>query len=354
MARIKKQLDRLRYKYIFYPAYLLKRHLINQILTGRWFKPMHLMSVFIKSKLLCRPYLAIIETANFCNLNCPTCTTPHNKITREKKSMTLDDFKKIMDKVSPYCHVALLYNSNEPLLHPNLSEMISYADKKNLYTMISSNATLLNEEMTGKILKSGLDEILLCLDGMSKQSYEPFRRGADFETVKDNIINFCGEKKKRGLVKPYVELQFILTSLNQNEVPLIKEFAKEIGVDRLHIKSFALSEYAYSKEEIKKLSEEFFPLESKYSKKIIYDKKDDGTLDLKRGKDWLCSLAEAQLVVLVDGSLSMCCYDINGKYIYGSLMDKDFLSIWNDPKVQKIRAMAKKGELSLCKICGAY
>ncbi len=81
--------------------------------------------------------------------------------------------------------------------------------------------------------------------------------------------------------KPCIELQFILNKLNQGEVEDIKKFAGEFKIDRLHIKPFALSEYAYTKDEIKELIEKFFPTQKEYQGKIAYENK-DGSLKLKK------------------------------------------------------------------------
>lgn len=343
-----------KYRIFKYLPYLIERHLINQVLSGRFLKPWHALMIKVKSAVLKTPRVAIIETGIFCNLRCATCPTPHHKITREKRNMTFDEFKEIIEKISPYCHVVLLYNSNEPLLHPDLDKMIAYADKKNLYTMISTNATLLNQEMTDKILKSGLDEILVCLDGMSAGTYEPFRCGADFETVKKNIENFCKEKKKRKQARPFVELQYILTKLNQHEVPLIEKFVKDNGINRLHIKSLCISGVAYSREEMKELSAKFLPeKEGSRESKIRYEKELDGSISIIRPANWICPLIGSQLMILADGSISMCCHDIQGQYLYGNLLHDNFLTVWNSEKEKSLRIKALKGELPLCKICGA-
>ena len=343
-----------KYRLFKYLPYLFKRHFLNQILTGRFLKPGHALFIRIKSAVFKTPWVGIIETGIFCNLKCATCPTPHHKIGRTKRNMTFKEFKEIIDKISPYCHVVLLYNSNEPLLHPELDKMIAYADNKNLYAMISTNATLLDEAMTDKLLNSGLDEILVCLDGMSAASYEPFRVGADFAAVKKNIEYFCQEKRKRKLRKPYVEMQYILTKLNQSELPLMREFVKQNRIDRLHVKSLSISGVAYSPAETRELSAKFLPQTSGQNReKIRYEQTADGSLNIIRPKDWSCPLIGNQIMVLADGSISMCCHDIQGQYLYGNLLSGDFRQIWNSRQAKSLRAKALQGELPLCKICGA-
>ncbi|XOB42192.1 MAG: radical SAM/SPASM domain-containing protein [Candidatus Nealsonbacteria bacterium] len=297
--------------------------------------------------------MAIIETGNYCNIRCPTCTTPHNKIHRKKELMSFDNFKKVIDNIKDSVHVILVYNSNEPLLHPDICRMINYAHKNNLYTLISTNVTLLDEKMAKALFVSGLDEILLCLDGVTKESYEPFRLGANFETVMKNIKHFCQQKQNLGLRKPFIELQFILNKFNQNEVKDIKKLAKELKVDRLHVKSFALGEYAYSEKEIKELSKKFYPDTEEYRQKVIYSRKQNGLLKAKKFP-LKCSLVRSQFVVLVDGRISMCCYDLNGKYIYGSALNKRAKDVWFSPKAKSVRKLAKNRKYPLCQVCSIF
>ncbi len=326
-----------------------------QIETGKPGKFFHWIKSIIKNKLFGYPYLAIVETGNICNIHCATCPTPHERLGRPKENMSLENLKKIIDNIKDDVHVVLLYNTNEPLLNPNLGEMIAYANGKNLYTMISTNATLLDAKRRDEIFKSGLDEILVCLDGTTKESYEAFRVGANFETVKQNIADLCREKKEKGYKKPFIELQFILNRLNQDEVPEIQRLSAEWGVDRLHIKSFALGEYIYSKEEIRAMGEKFLPTTEKYGK-VTYNKSDQGIISMrrKREKNWYCRLARDHAVVLVDGRLAMCCYDIKGEYVYGNLLEKNLKEIWFSEEVKKRRKAAEEGRYPLCNVCGEY
>lgn len=334
---------------IKHALYVFKRHIFYDVLNGNFAKPAHFVKTILARKLFDRPYLAMIETCNFCNLRCPTCTTPRDKISRAKAVMKLGEYKKIINNIKDYISVVLPWFSNEPFINADMIEMIKYSHQNNLYTVISTNAVLLDEKKSKEVMESGLDEIILCLDGMSKESYEPFREGADFDKVINNIKNFCSLKKKTGLKKPFVEIQFILTKLNQKEVESARSFARSLGVDRFRVKSFALSEYAYTKDEIKDLSEKFLPDDPRYSAKIRYEKAGD-ILEIKNKKK-KCDLVSSNIVVLTDGSVVMCCYDLNGKYSYGNALENNLKDFWNAEGVKKKRKIAQKRGYDLCKIC---
>ncbi|OGZ19990.1 MAG: hypothetical protein A2654_02120 [Candidatus Nealsonbacteria bacterium RIFCSPHIGHO2_01_FULL_43_31] len=334
----------------FYSA--LKKHVLADILTGNFSRPWHFLVANFKYRALGFPYVALIEVGSYCNLRCPTCPTPADKICRKKELMTFDNFKKVIDHIKDSIHVVLLYFTNEPLLNPDIARMVQYAHQNNLYTEISTNAVLLNKEKTKDLLESQLDRIIIDLDGTTKDSYEQFRVGARFENVLENIKYFCQQKQILKLKKPFIELQFVLTKLNQDEVEDIKKIAEELKVDHLCLRSFNLGEYAYSAEEIKNLSDKFFPDTPKYQQKIRYQKEGD-KLKIKSSPT-TCPLARSHLVVLVDGSVAMCCYDLRGEYIYGNVFSHKLKEIWFDQGTKNRRQLAEKRQYPLCKICSIY
>ncbi|MFH1575569.1 MAG: radical SAM protein [Candidatus Nealsonbacteria bacterium] len=328
------------------------KHIWINIREGNFSKPWHFAKAFFKYRALGYPYVALIETGNYCNLRCPTCPTPADKICRKKELMSFDNFKKVINNIKDSVHIALLYFTNEPLLNPDIFRMVKYAHQNNLYTEISTNAVLLNQEKTKELLESGLDRIILDLDGTTKESYEQFRVGAKFEQVLENITYFCGQKQALALKKPFIELQFVLNRLNQNEVDDIQAIAKNLKADHLCIRSFGLGEYAYSENERKELSDKFFPDTSKYRQKIRYQE-DGGKLKIKNAPV-KCPLAKSHLVVLTDGRVTMCCYDLRGEYVYGDLFSQKLKDIWFNNDVRKKRQLARNKKYSLCKTCSIY
>ena len=334
----------------FYQAF--QKHIWVNVLDGNFSKPWHFIKAVFKYRVLGYPYVALIEVGSYCNLRCPTCPTPGDKIHRKKELMSFENFKKVIDSLKDSIHIALLYFSNEPLLNPDIARMTAYAHQKNLYTEISTNAVLLTKEKTQELLAAGLDKIILDFDGTTKESYEKFRVGAKFETVFQNITYFCQQKQALKLRKPFIELEFILNKYNQNEVEDVKKIAKDLKVDRLYLKSFALGEHAYTGKEMEKLAEDFFPDAPEYQEKIRYKKEGD-KLKIKKPLA-SCPLAKSHLVILVDGRVAMCCYDLNGEYVYGNVFSKKLKDIWFDSLTRKARKIAENKGYPLCKICSIY
>src|SRR3989338_7528633 len=99
-----------------------------------------------KSELCSNPPIRVwIEPTNQCNLKCMSCA---NRLIKERGFMKLTLFKKIIDQLLGYSFEVFLYMSGEPLMHPDIVEMINYAKNKRLFVNLSTNATLLNNELS--------------------------------------------------------------------------------------------------------------------------------------------------------------------------------------------------------------
>lgn len=332
--------------------WFFKKHIWVDLQAGNIRKPLHFLMVAFRHRFLGYPYSAIVETGNYCNLQCATCPTPQKMIHRKKELMSFENFKKVIDNIKDLVYLVHLYSCNEPLLHPDIFKMSRYAHENNLFTSISTNATLLSKEKTKELFESGLDEIILCLDGTTKETYEPFRGGADFEKVFQNIKYVCQQKQALKLKKPFIELQFIINKLNYRQVGDIKKLAKDLKVDRLHIKTLNLGRYAYSEKEIEDLSNKFFPDARNFEGKARY-KKEGKHLVIKNSLN-RCPMAKSQVVILVNGDISICCYDLSGEYIVDNVLNQKLRSAWFSKKAQQIRKLAYERRYPLCKVCSIF
>lgn len=339
-------------KKIKYASLVFRWFVWYSLLHGEFGRVWHLFMSLSKHVFLKSPYAVIIETSNTCNFHCPTCPTPHKKIYERRKPQFMDFelYKRIIDNIKDYVHIVYIYNSNEPLLHPRIVEMAEYAAKNNLHTMLSTNCSLLDEPMAERLLSSGLGEIRFALDSLKKEPFEKFRRGGDFETVKKNIEYFCKRKKELKRKRPITTIQFILNKLNQDEVQDIKKFVRDHEIDKLYIKPFILSEYAYSEERIKELAEEFYPNKDIIDEAVVYKKDEHGLspkIEFKK-----CPDVKRVFTVLADGRAVMCCFDLLGDYVYGLMGDVKLKDLWWDPKVRQLRRAAHGRSLPLCDKCG--
>jgi radical SAM protein with 4Fe4S-binding SPASM domain len=224
-----------------------------------------------------------------------------------------------------------LHFNGEPLLHPQLPEIIKPLKQHSIKTRLSTNATLLTEEVAFKLMKTGLDYIVFSVDGNIKNTYEKIRRGANFETVEGNILNFLKIKKKYNFPTK-TQIQIIRMTENERE---IKDFIKKwrkTNINFINVKSFCSRAWRVREinrfEEIKKLE-----------KRII-----------KRPP---CFYLWEALVILWSGEVIVCCQDLLGELKVGDIKKDTLFKIWNNQKIQELRYKQLKGNFSMqpCNRC---
>src|SRR5262249_55970672 len=129
------------------------------------------------------PETGMIEPTNLCNLACPTCPTGTGKI-KPLPQMTLERFDRVIEQVAPKMRNIALWNYGEPLLNRELPHMIAHAKKAGVGVVkVSSNVHFLDGERGAAILQSGLDVLILSVDGATAETYGKFRKEGDFERV---------------------------------------------------------------------------------------------------------------------------------------------------------------------------
>jgi uncharacterized Fe-S cluster-containing radical SAM superfamily protein len=180
------------------------------------------------------PRTIFIETTSACNLNCVMCPTQRKSAKRFKKDgfMSASLFRDLTDQIeseAPWTTV-FLHKDGEPLLHPEIVEFIDYASSRVPDSLLVTNATLLNEEMSRAILSTPLQNIRFSVDGFDKQTFEKVRRQSkdnpyadtavpvDYESVISNILRFCELKKSMGKYFPRVGMRITQFKATQDQI----------------------------------------------------------------------------------------------------------------------------------------
>lgn len=282
----------------------------------------------------------IIEPTNHCNLRCPLC--PVSTLKRERGFLSFEDFKKIVNHISNLKSINFGW-AGEPLLNKELFKMVKYASSLGIKTGVSTNTVLLDRYID-QALSSGLDNLLVCLDGATKATHERYRVGSNFESIKENIYQICYEKRKRKLKTPRINLQFLLTKHSEPEIPAITELARDLGVDSLVFKTLSLGSTVSLEEKIRR-AEEFLP-SPEFSR---YDFREGKPV--LRSQPKVCSWLR-QTVILWNGDLTLCCYDMEGELVIGNLFkDGSFKQIWKSKKYKEYRRKVVRKEFALCRNC---
>ena len=286
------------------------------------------------------PETGMIEPTNLCNLACPTCPTGTGKI-KPLPQMSLARFDEVLGALRPKLRNLALWNYGEPLLNRELPAMIAHAKTAGVGVVkVSSNVHFLDELRGGALLRSGLDVLILSVDGASQESYATFRKDGDFAKVAAAVAWLCEEKKRLDLKKPRIELQFIAMRHNEHELPRMRELAREWGVDALRVKTVGADDDA---------TKDLVPAARLLSRYAA----DRTTPNVRHA---FCTMAWDHTVVNVDGSVTPCCYlrpDMGEEFVMGNVFDADFSTIWRGEKYRAFRAamLAGRADMPVCHRC---
>lgn len=271
------------------------------------------------------PLVLNIEPTNDCNLNCYIC--PRRESGREVGYMTMDLFKKIVDEASQYKKLKMLnlHKDGESLLHPQLAEMIRYAKEKGISRVIhlNTNGTLLTAKKAEEILESGIDDITVSLDALSKETYKKIKRSGGFETLEKRIIGFFKLREREGFKKPFVRVKIMEFKDTAGEIEsFVKKWAPiadEVQVSGIHNWSGAI----------------------------------DGleVTDETSARRYPCILMWYMLAINWDGQVSICSVDWNNTTVVGDVNVNTLHEIWNGDRMKAARLSQLEGKWGYLPVC---
>jgi radical SAM protein with 4Fe4S-binding SPASM domain len=289
------------------------------------------------------PFILTVEPSVLCNLRCPQCVTGMGKVNREKDCLSLNLFKNIIQQLGDRIWHLLLYNQGEPFLNQNLIEFIDIAKQEGIYVTISTNGHYLrDEEFVQKLVNSGLDTIIISLDGADPETYLKYRLGGTFHQVVNGIRNLIEIRNRCNSRTPIVLLQCLVMKHNENRLDQMKQLADRLKVDRLLFKTFQIE----SKDE----GLHFLPENPKWRRYSINSENLYIKNFVKRG----CSRLWYSTVILSDGSVVPCCFDKTGKYTFGNIVTTTSINeIWKSDAYNEFRnkVLRRRGSIRICQNC---
>jgi radical SAM protein with 4Fe4S-binding SPASM domain len=220
--------------------------------------------------------------------------------------------------------------------------MVSYASGKNIYTATSTNAHFLDDDTARQTVESGLDRIIISIDGTTQETYEAYRKGGELKKVLDGTKELIKWKKELKSSTPYVIFQFLAVKPNQHQIEDIQTLGKQYGVDEVKIKTAQIYNYENGNPLI--------PTISKYSR---YYLNDNGKYRLKNGLANHCWKLWHSTVITWDGSLVPCCFDKDAKHSMGNLNNSSFGEIWYSDKYRQFRSavLGARKNIDICTNC---
>ena len=312
-------------------------------------RTMNLLLMYISrylrlTRVLGKPITAMIEPINYCNLKCPLCPTGQGLIERPKEAMKFEDFKRILDNIGGSVIHLRLWNWGEPLMDKDLPKMIRYAKSKRMFVNTSTNSFFLEEGIMKDLINSGLDQLIVSLDGASKETYNKYRKNGDFDKVVRVLKMAAQMKNDMGTRYPEIKLQFIVMKHNEHEIKKMIELAKELKVDTLFFKTVGVMD-----PRLKKQIKKYMPSNPKFRRYV--DMGDDLKPVPLAGR--VCNYLWEEITVNVDGSVVPCCRDAQGKYVFGNLKNQKIGEIWNSKKMVAFRndVLRNKDKIDICRLC---
>ncbi|ASM35757.1 radical SAM domain-containing protein (SPASM domain) [Campylobacter sputorum aubsp. sputorum RM3237] len=271
------------------------------------------------------------DICTFCNHSCSFCSNGDKRTIKNVTS--LKNFEKTMDNVLKYVEVSEIGLSakGEVFLNKDLLDIVKLCKQKYKisYVYISTNGALCRENKAQKLLEAGLDSIKFSINAINQNDYKLIHKKDDFDRVIENFKALLQLKKEK-FHNVKLIISSVLNKISQDELQSAfrKIFAQNFDqID--HIWYYPLGFTAITKVETTKI--------------------------LRK-----CTIAFDEIYINSDCSLGLCCKDYFDEINFGSLLENDFLKLYNSDRFNLIRSAHKSGNfdmgggLELCKRCLSF
>ena len=270
------------------------------------------------------PHTYWVEITNACNLKCIMCPQS-TSLKRPRRMMDYELFEKFLSGIPANRPLLKLYMLGEPLLHKELIRMIDHSHRMGCETMIHTNATLLDGDMSERILRSALDYITFSFDGCTPEIYESIRVGARFSEVKANIETFLDLKARMGVHTPHVTIDILKMKMTESHLnSFVSQWEQHPSVDDVHIQPCV----------------------------TWMDEVNDYRVDKPRNLGHKpCLALFNSSAILADGTVVPCCMDVNGALSMGNVRAEAFTDIWENEAYSRLRQQHLENSIPEDSIC---
>ncbi len=251
-------------------------------------------------------------------------------------------FIELLNEVGDALTYLTFYFQGEPYLHPQFLSFVHYASTRGIFTSTSTNAHYLNDTYAEQTVSSGLDRLIISIDGTTQDTYASYRVGGQLDKVIEGTRNIIKWKKELKSLTPSVVFQFLVVRPNEHQVEEVQKLAKELGVEKVLLKTAQIYNF--------KNGSDLIPTIGKYSR---YKKLSDGTYEIKNNFDNHCWKMWHSCVVTWDGKVVPCCFDKDAHYVLGDLRKTTFKEIWKSKQYNAFRAslIRSREEIEMCRNC---
>lgn len=285
------------------------------------------------------PYTLVIDPSNLCNFKCNFCAIQSKKedLPFRKQLMDKELFMKIIDDLQEFpekLKVLRISGQGEPLLNPNLPDMIKYAKEKAVaeFIEIITNGSRLCPELNQKLIDSGIDRIRISIEALDVAGYQNMADAKiDFEVFRGNIKDL---HDRSGTCEIYCKIVDAAVPTEADR----KRFFELFGdiCDRIFI-------------------DNVIPLWSDFeeiNQKMEVGKKGVHGQEIK--KVMVCPFPFYSLIINPDGEVTVCCADWKRKLIVGDLKVESLREIWRGQTLYDFwvkQLLGEKNSFEMCKKC---
>jgi radical SAM protein with 4Fe4S-binding SPASM domain len=292
-----------------------------------------------------------IEPSTLCNLKCTLCPVAEG-LERPTGFMTLECFQQAIANIGETVFLIILWDWGEPFLNPAIFDMIAHAKKKGINILSSTNGHVFAQEKnSAKLIRSGLDEIIVAIDGTTQETYGRFRQNGNLKKALDGARNLVKQKRALNAATPLINLRFIVTKNNEHQIPHLKQLAKSLGVDVMSLKT--LNPYGIYKENRATREAAYntiVPVRKQYQR---FKYRMQRTMRRRVRRNPKCNKLWDYTNIRWDGRVCPCTYDYKGTYNFGNLKTDSFKDIWSGSSYRKLRRQFREDsqQISICENC---
>lgn len=294
------------------------------------------------------PALAI-DPAATCNLGCFACPAG-NAAPTPLKNMNFADYMKLIDEVGDYALITFLYVIGEPFMNKDLARFIEYAHRRRIYTVVSTNGHFINTpEQAEKIVKSGLDDLIITISGLSQDVYEKYHRNGRIATVLKGLDTLVAARIRLGVKSPKLTIRYVEFPYNLEERDKARARVMKSGADSFVARS-ARGNIAQDM-----VPQELMGVMAEYKKLFLAP----GNMAAKRPQRQRCLWPWLIGVVNWDGVLTPCTQypwtsDAHTPNYLGNVFKEgSFQKVWQGGKMMdyRTRLLDKSRTPDFCKNC---
>jgi len=285
------------------------------------------------------PRVLRIEPASLCNLKCAHC--PTGTVDMPRKVMGWEVFEKILGEIKENLDaikVVVLYHGGEPLLNRYFFKMVEELKKINMPKVKTvTNGMMLTAELCLELIKSGIDEIEVSLDGTSEEVNDKIRKGSSYRKVVENLKLLCEKKKELCAAKPVISVTSV-QFLNNGDV-------KGFEIKEPQVPENLINEFEGFDVNFKPCYAIEWPVMNIDAS--IFEK-----IKVNRPILNYCDHVINTMTIRADGVVVPCCYDLTTQCPLGNVLNESLKDIWNNPKYVALRkSIYEGGENPLCRNC---